>query len=430
VNDRDANDPNKADGRIIKTLLALFNHPDAKAKPEGLRVTAEVMLAANQEIAAIASGGRAHVIKTNEIISKILLQTSRSSGLSLVYDELLRFEGNEIHIQQFPVAGRRFGELVLCFPNALLLGVAKIDGSGHALNPPADRIIASDEALVVLAEDERVQFSDRGAPPAVAVPSPPAQKPTEHLLVLGWNAKIFPILAEFDNYVGPGSSITLLNTVPAEEREQKLAAKLPALKNVEIRHMIGEFTSRALMERVQPQRYPTVMVLGDTAGEGSVEESDTRAIIALLLLRDFRQRAGIAEQKVCSEILDPKNRELAATTEIRDVVISNVMVSMVLAQVTYEPRIRAVLEDLFQSEGSEVYIKDLSLYVPPGQPTTFEHLVLVARARGETAMGIQIYEDDAAKRYGFSLNPQGPARTASFVPKPKDRLVVLAEDDG
>ena len=89
-----------------------------------------------------------------------------------------------------------------------------------------------------------------------------------------------------------------------------------------------------------------------------------------------------------------------------------------------------MLEDLFSSQGSEVYIKDLSLYVPLGQPTTFEHLVLAARARGETAMGIQIYENDAQKRYGFTLNPLGAARTTAFVPKPKDRLVVLAEDDG
>jgi hypothetical protein len=430
VNDSDTSDPNKADGRIIKTLLALFNHPDAQGKTNDLRVTAEVMLAANQDIAAIASGGRAHVIKTNEIISKILLQTSRSSGLSLVYDELLRFEGNEFHIKQFPVAGRRFGELVLSFANGLLIGIAKTDGSGHVLNPPDDRVVQSDEALIVLCEDSNIQFVDRGAPPKVTVPSTPATKPVEHMLVLGWNAKIFPILAEFDNYVGPGSSITLLNTVPEEERQRQLAQKLPALKNVTVRHMTGEFTSRALMERVQPQRYPTVMVLGDAAGEGSVEESDTRAIIALLLLRDFRQKAGIAEQKVCSEILDPKNRDLAATTEIRDVVISNVMVSMVLAQVTYDPRIRAVLEDVFQSEGSEVYIKDLSLYGSPGQPTTFEHLVVAARARGETAMGIQIFENDASKCYGFALNPVGTARTASFVPKPKDRLIVLAEDDG
>ena len=73
---------------------------------------------------------------------------------------------------------------------------------------------------------------------------------------------------------------------------------------------------------------------------------------------------------MCSEILDPKNRELAATTEIRDVVISNEMVSMVLAQITYEPRIRPVLEDLFVSEGSEIYIKEIGFYAQIGVPTT------------------------------------------------------------
>jgi hypothetical protein len=45
-------------------------------------------------------------------------------------------------------------------------------------------------------------------------------------------------------------------------------------------------------------------------------------------------------------------------------------------------------------------------------------------------MGLQIYEDNAERRYGFALNPAGAARTASFVPKARDRLVVLAEDDG
>lgn len=431
--DADTDDPNKADGRIIKSLLALYNHPEGKATSSSLRVTAEVMLAGNQEIASIASGGRAQVVKTNEIISKILLQTSRISGLSLVYDELLRFEGNEIHYKQMPVAGRRFGDVLLDFPNGLVVGVAKANGSGHTLNPPADHVIQPDEELLILAEDSDVKYEPyRGPlnPAGISVPGGGGEKPVEHLLILGWNPKIFPIIEEFDNYVGAGSSLTLVNTLPEEEREAALAEKCAPRKNLAVRHMVGEFTSRALMERLQPQKYPTVMVLGDASAGGGAEESDTRAIIALLLLRDFRQRANIAHQEVCSEILDPKNRELAATTEIHDIVISNEMVSMVLAQITYEPRIRPVLEDLFQSEGSEIYIKDLSLYVPTGQPVTFEHLVLAAKARGEVALGIQNYTPDGSAKYGMRLNPDLQFRRTPFTPGPKDRLIVLAEDDG
>ncbi|MEO7093816.1 MAG: hypothetical protein ABI175_11235 [Polyangiales bacterium] len=430
VDDKDADTPDKADGRIIKTLLAIYNHTDGKI--DKVRVTAEVMVPTSQEIALIASGGRAEVIKTNEIISKILLQTSRISGLSLVYDELLRFEGNEMHVKNFPVAGRKFGDLLLDFPNGLVVGTSKLTSVGHTLNPPADYVMQPDDGLLILAEDANVQFQQRSPIDlaSVTIPDFQPEKPVEHLLILGWNAKIFPILEEYDNYVGEGSSVTLVNSIPLDERQALLTEKCPPPKKIAVHHLVGEFTNRKLMEHLQPQRYPTVMVLADSVGAASVEESDTRAIIALLLLRDFRQRAGIKAQEVCSEILDPKNRELAATTEIRDVVISNEMVSMVLAQITYEPRIRPVLEDLFQSDGSEIYIKDIGCYVPLGQPTTFENLVLAAKKRNEVAMGMQIYVEDAEKRYGMVLNPPAAQRTASFVPKKGDRLVVLAEDDG
>ena len=101
---------------------------------------------------------------------------------------------------------------------------------------------------------------------------------------------------------------------------------------------------------------------------------------------------------------------------------------MVLAQITQVPRIRPVLEDLFQSEGSETYLKAMANYVELGQPTTFEHLILAAKVRNEVAMGYQVQSDDAAKKYGLVLNPAD--RRAPIVPKQGDRLVVLAEDDG
>jgi hypothetical protein len=104
------------------------------------------------------------------------------------------------------------------------------------------------------------------------------------------------------------------------------------------------------------------------------------------------------------------------------------MVSMVIAQVTNEPRVRPVLEDLFQSEGSEIYLKDMGLYAQPGQPVSFEQLVLVAAARGELALGMQSSVEDPAQRYGIVLNPKN--RQQPFYTKPGDRLVVMAEDDG
>jgi hypothetical protein len=433
VDQSDTSDPDKADARVMKTLMAIFNHPEARTLKAPPRVTAEVMQSHNQELAVIASNGHARVVKTNEMISKIILQTARIPGLSLVYDELLRFEGNEIHFKKFPqLTGRRFGDILLDFPNACVVGVANSDGSAHTLNPPADHIIASHEEILLLAEDSNIPFGPYAGPlnpaqfPAL---ESAAQKPVEHLLILGWNPKIFPILKEFDDYVAAGSTVTLVNSVPEAERLSQIEDACGALGTIALRHMVGQFTSRALMDELNPQNYPNVMVLGDTVESSDAESADTRAIIALLLLRDARRRSSLApNQRVCSEILEPKNRELAATTQINDIIISNEMVSMVLAQITYEPRVQAVLEDLLRSEGSEVYLKPLEFYCPPGQAVTWEYLLLAAKARGEVALGVQIYQENPAAKYGLMLNPQ--ARQQPVMPKPGDRLIVLAEEDG
>ncbi len=419
IDQGDTDDPDKADARVMKTLMAIFNHPEAKSLKVPPRVTAEVMQSHNQELAVIASNGHAHVVKTNEMISKIILQTARIPGLSLVYDELLRFEGNEIHFKKFPqLTGRRFGDILLDFPNACVVGVANSDGTGHILNPPADHVIGSHEEILLLAEDANIPHGPYAGPlnPAQFPPlESGAQKPVEHLLILGWNPKIFPILKEFDDYVAAGSTVTLVNSVPEEDRVAQIEEACGALGTIALRHMVGQFTSRALMDELNPQNYPNVMVLGDAVESSDAESADTRAIIA-------------PNQRVCSEILEPKNRELAATTQINDIIISNEMVSMVLAQITYEPRVQAVLEDLLRSEGSEVYLKPLEFYCPPGQAVSWEYLLLAAKARGEVALGLQIYEDNPDTKYGLVLNPQ--TRQQPIMPKPGDRLIVLAEEDG
>lgn len=436
VDERDVDEPDKADARVMKTLMAIFNHGDLAGRAESPRVTAEVMQAHNQELAVIASNGLARVVKTDEMISKVILQTARISGLAAVYDELFRFEGNEFHFKRFPQAvGRRFGDLLLDFPAGLLAGVAKADGSGHTLNPPADHVIAADEELLVLAEDARIDYRPYAGPLSPAHIPPiesGAAKSVEHLLVLGWNPKIHPIIKEFDDYVAPGSTLTLVNALTIAEREAQIKEQVGELNSLELRHIEGQFTSRALMEQLQPHRYPLVMVLGDVVSANDAEDADTRAIIALLLLRDARVRSGMYVQRVCSEILDPKNRELAATTQINDIVISNEMISMVLAQITFEPRAHALFEDLVRSEGSEIYVKPIEHYLPAGfvgsgQVATFEFLVLAAKARGELALGLQIV-DPAAPKQGLVLNPTD--RTRPFAPKAGDRLVVLAEDQG
>ncbi len=300
------------------------------------------------------------------------------------------------------------------------MGIAKADGSSHELNPAADRVIGQDEVLLLLAEDANMKIQPYAGPlhpsqiPAI---DSSAQKPVEHLLMLGWNPKIYPIMKEFDDYVAEGSTLTLVNSLPTHERQELIKENVGELGTIQVRHLEGEFSSRALMEELQPQNYPNVMVLGDAISAKSAEEADTRAIIALLLLRDMRRRSSLApNQRVCSEILDPKNRELAATTQINDIVISNEMVSMVLAQITYEPRVQAVLEDLLRSEGTEIYLKPLELYVPAGPAGDLR--VPDARGQGPRRGRVWRAEPSSPTRRRATATASAPPPAPPIAPTP------------
>src|SRR6185369_6814039 len=106
------------------------------------------------------------------------------------------------------------------------------------------------------------------------------------------------------DYVAPGSTLTLVNSLSGTERDARIKEACGDLGTIEVRHIEGQFTSRALMEELQPQKYPLVMVLGDAVDGKSAEDADTRAIIALLLLRDARKRLSQTgtPQRVVSEI--------------------------------------------------------------------------------------------------------------------------------
>src|SRR5262249_31446612 len=144
---------------------------------------------------------------------------------------------------------------LLDFPNGCLCGVAKTDGSSHILNPPDDYQVQPDEELLILAEDDHILHHRYTGPlklSSMPEAAPVSGKPVEHMLILGWNEKIFPVLQEFDNYVGPSSSLTLVNSVEADERARLFAEKDVVTKNATVRHVVGEFTSRKLMEKVEP----------------------------------------------------------------------------------------------------------------------------------------------------------------------------------
>ena len=115
---------------------------------------------------------------------------------------------------------------------------------------------------------------------------------------------------------------------------------------------------------------------------------------------------------------------------VNDFLISNRMVSMIFAQLSEEPRILQVYDDLFEESGSEIYVKPAALYFEQLPVTCrFADLMGVAQARqGEICIGYKLkaQENDGGQNYGVKLIP---LKDSEVTLDKTDALVVVAEDD-
>jgi hypothetical protein len=169
--------------------------------------------------------------------------------------------------------------------------------------------------------------------------------------------------------------------------------------------------------------YDHVIVLADTTLP--VQEADARTLVTLLHLRDISSRDE-TPFSIVSEMLDLRNRQLAEVTKVDDFIVSDHLISLMMAQLSENSHLMPVFADLFNPEGSEIYLKPADQYVALGEPVNFYTVIEAARRRGETAFGYQIMEerDDAEKAYGVHTNPKKAGRV---IFKAEDKIVVLAE---
>lgn len=422
-----------ADTQIIKTILSICKNP--ARKPEPFHIVTELNDPKNIDIAKSIGADEVTAFYPNEIIAKILVQTSRQNGLATVYNELLSFAGNELYCQNVPeVTGRKLEEVLLHFPKAIPLGI-KSKKQPAQLNPPLDLRIQSDDELILIAEDENeLQYS----PPKLKRPSgklPENTGPREVLpekqLLLGWNDRVPNILQEYGNYLAKGSEIVVAVPSILPFMQDILQNVKANISQVTIRLAECDYQRRVSLATIQPYEYDNIIILAsDWDGKSTLEEIDSQTIYTLLLLRDLQQKVSKGNKtKLITELLNPANQELIQIARVNDFVISNQLISMILAQVSQQKHLYEVYDDLFNAEGSEVYLKPVSLYLSklPAE-ITFADLILLAAQRSEIAFGyrIQRWEHRNDYNFGIKLNPD---KYAPIWLSPDDQLIVVAEDE-
>ncbi len=411
------------DASVIKTLVAILNGP--KRRPEPFHIVAEIRDPKNLGVAKMVGRDEVELLLVGDLISRIIAQTCRQSGLSVVYTELLDFGGDEIYFRPEPaLTGWSFGQTLFAYEDSAVLGIVP-KGEAPRLNPPMDTLLREGDKLIFVAQDDDSIHLSARTPEinerAIQAGDPPAEAP-ERTLVLGWNWRAPTILHELGQYVAAGSEATLVADVPIEpEVLQQLETGSP---NLTFHFIAGDTTDRRILDSLGVELYQHVIVLS-YADHLDEQRADARTLVTLLHLRDISQ---IQKRtfSIVSEMLDVRNRALAEVTQADDFIVSDKLISLMLSQIAENKQLNALFADLFDPEGSEIYLKPVAGYVRPGEAVDFYSVVEAAKRRGEVAMGYRIaaHLKDPERAYGVRLNPKKGERV-TFAPE--DRIVVLAE---
>jgi voltage-gated potassium channel Kch len=413
-----------ADTQTIKTILALTNNPNRR--PEPYHIVGEIRDPKNIEVARMIGRGEAELILADELISRIIAQTCRQSGLSVVYTELLNFGGVEIYFKEEPgLAGKSFAEALLAYDDSTLIGLRHADLRVQ-LNPPMNTVIeAGDQIIAISEDDDTIRLSttfDLRINPAAIRSSDHLPINPERTLILGWNRNGPLIVHELDQYVPPGSEVTIVTNYPVDELQNTMIAA--ELQHLQFNICRGDPTNRRLLDTLQIPGYNHVITLGDS-DHLDPQHADARTLVTLLHLRDISERQGDTFS-IVSEMADLRNRALAEVTKADDFIVSDQLVSLMFSQISENKGLASVFQDLFDPEGTELYLKPVEEYVETGIPINFYTVVKAGSQRGETVVGYRVAAEasDPGKAYGVLVNP---AKYEMVTYAPGDKVIVLAE---
>lgn len=417
----DGEDP---DTHVIKSVLAITNNPNRHAEP--YHIITQIRNPKNMDvIKMLGKEDLVQPILTNDLIARVVAQTSRQSGLSLVYTELMNFDGDEIYFKHEPaLSGKTYGEALLAYDTSTLMGIRKSDGT-IAMSPPMDtRIQSGDQIFILSADEDKIDLAVSRPPleeSLIQINGKASSPKPERALILGWNRSGATIIRELDNYVAKGSEVMIVSDI--SELEKQLHFENDKLKNQKITVQEGDIRSRDLLEKLEATEYDHVIVLAYSHLEQ--QEADAITLITLLHLRDIAERDD-TPFSIISEMLDLRNRELAEAAKVDDFIVSEHLISLMMSQLSENAELMGVFTDIFDPEGAEIYLKPISDYVATGQPVNFYTVTEAARRRGETALGYRLMSEshNSEKAYGVHTNPK-KSEKVTFAPE--DKLVVISE---
>jgi len=458
--------PDESDSRMVRQVLSLKGMENLSG-----HVVVEMQDVDNRELVNLVADDIAEVIVAHDIIGRLMIQCARQPGLAYILESLMGFEGAEFYLENWPqLEGLEFGAITCRFDEAVPIGIKKSKDGKVLLNPLSSVRIEEGDQIIVLAEDnDSYTVNDGTYKVKKNVPSLPQRLPakTEKMLFCGWRRDMADMIMQLDAYVSPGSELWLFNTVPVEKRVELLKDKGNKdelkCKNLVIKNAVGNpIIRRDLMvikdirvdkdgnsyhsgDEITVDQFDSLLILADHADQTNIQTSDSRSLASLLIIQDIqskllekRKKELMSQGKVdeaealrardpISEILDSRTRSLLSVVNCKGYVMSNQIVSAVIAQVAECRDLNLILSELLSAEGTEIYLRTVEDYidVKKSEKFSFWDLAVRVRERREVLLGYKSVSETFPE-CKTHLNPSNKGQPRVW--QRGDSLIVLALD--
>ena len=411
------------DATIVSTVLAV---KAVNANPN-TRIVAELDDENTAEAITSATNGQVIAIRSQNVIARVTAQASRQPGLAAVTLDLLDFAGDEIYISAIPeLVGQTYGDALLAFNQASVIGLVGENGISHINPSPGTKISANSQVIAIAEDDDKIIYTGirKDIKVKKAAASASFRRKPEHLLFIGWSSMGRAVVNELAQFLPTGSTVHIVAEARLVDPEELKGLRFG--KNIKVTHASVSGDIGDLIKAASAKKYNEVVILGYREAI-SEAEADSQTMLTMLQMNQIFEAKGngVEPTRLVAEILDSRKAELARVAAVDDMVVSDNLAALLIAQVSENPALAKVFDDLFDADSASLSVKPIEIYATVGKPIEYAELVAVGRAHGESIIGYRTLE--GSKNQASSGVKLNPVKSTMFIPAKGDGLIVVGD---
>lgn len=423
-----AGDKMASDIQSVKSIMAIISCQQGENK---LPIIAEIFNQEKRDLISYFNDDNIVAIDSWDIMGKLLVQTSLSSGLEMVYNEILSFDGCEIYFRSDNWNNIDFYDLPYHLKDGVPLGIYS-EVNGLILRPQKGTILKNGDQVLILAEDDSTISFEKNAiitPNDIELADKRMKQKKKRVLILGWHNVASIFIRESVDYLLKGSVFDIMFNSPSEEITTIIESTRERYPDFEINLHNSNPLNLENLKAVNPFDYDNIIILSQDHSEQSADKIDSDTLIILLLLRAISKENGGVKTNIITQVLNSENQDIITQTDVDDFIISNKLITMILAQLSEEPLIKTLYDDLFSEDGSEIYVKPVELYFTTfPQKISFADVMKLANKRNEICLGIRKGNLSKNPEFNFGVELNLDKNRMLEITE-NDYLVVLSEDE-